>query len=230
MAIGASLVAGKPCGVLRRPRSGHAERRRRARRAATGRTRGAGDDRRDPHGRAAAGSGVLHELADQHADPRRSSPSMPSCSTIGDPAAQQVQAAIDAVVSGRPRPVSHRGAGRPLAAPADPVLADPSPATARRSTLTPSTVPPALLAAPQRPLIVVGGGAQDAGDAVGSPGRAAAGAGDDAPDGARRDPDRTPDVRAPRGRSRTVDDGRRRRRHRQSRWNGRSCTGEPTPT
>ena len=73
----------------------------------------------------------------------------------------------------------------------------------------------------ERPLIVVGGGAQDAGDAIAGAGRAAPGADHHAPHGSRRDPHRPPAVRPPRRRSRAVEVGRPRDRHRHAGWSGR---------
>ena len=107
------------------------------------------------------GWGVLHELPDQTAVLRQVTK---RAELLVDPAAAagQVQAAMDAVVSGRPRPVSIEVPADCWSSPAEPTLTDPVPA---RPAIDGDAVEraAALLARAVRPLIVIGGGAQDAG-------------------------------------------------------------------
>src|SRR5262245_20339699 len=72
------------------------------------------------------GWGVLHELPDQTAVLRQVTK---HAELLVDPAsaAEQLQAAIDAVVSGRPRPVSVEVPVDRWSAPAEPTLVDPTP-------------------------------------------------------------------------------------------------------
>jgi acetolactate synthase-1/2/3 large subunit len=110
------------------------------------------------------GFGVLHELVDQHAILSQ----LTKHATLlddGATATKQLQAALDAVVSGRPRPVS-------IEVPADRWRAD-APGTiatpvATRPTIDTAAVQRAAdaLRRAQQPLIVVGGGAQDAGESI----------------------------------------------------------------
>ncbi|MGH9133883.1 MAG: thiamine pyrophosphate-dependent enzyme [Ilumatobacteraceae bacterium] len=110
------------------------------------------------------GWGVLHELPDQTAILAQLTKQV---ELVVDPlrAGEQIQDAIDAVVSGRPRPVAIEVAANRWSAPAEPTLVDPA---VTRPPLDSGAVEraAALLAGAARPLIVVGGGAQDAGDAV----------------------------------------------------------------
>jgi acetolactate synthase-1/2/3 large subunit len=110
------------------------------------------------------GWGVLHELPDQTAILSQLTKRV---ELVVDPtlAGAQIQAAIDAIGSGRPRPVAIEVAADRWSAPAEPVLVDP---VASRPTVDASVIERAagLLAVAEHPLIVVGGGAQDCGDAV----------------------------------------------------------------
>ena len=107
------------------------------------------------------GWGVLHELPDQTAVLRQVTK---RAELVVDPAAAagQIQAAMDAVVSGRPRPVSIEVPADRWSSAAEPTLVDPVPV---RPTLDGDAVEraAALLARAERPLIVIGGGGQDAG-------------------------------------------------------------------
>ncbi|HEX6786404.1 MAG TPA: thiamine pyrophosphate-binding protein, partial [Acidimicrobiales bacterium] len=107
------------------------------------------------------GWGVLHELPDQTAVLRQVTK---RAELLVDPAAAagQVQAAMDAVTSGRPRPVSIEVPADRWSSAAESTLVDAVPA---RPTLDGDAVEraAALLARAERPLIVIGGGAQDAG-------------------------------------------------------------------
>ncbi len=111
------------------------------------------------------GFGVLHELVDQHAILSQLT-KQAELLDDGDAATGQVQSALDALVSGRPRPVS-------LEIPVD-RWRKPAPGSLR----APQASRPAVdqqqieraaeaLRRAERPLVVVGGGAQDAGEAIG---------------------------------------------------------------
>jgi acetolactate synthase-1/2/3 large subunit len=106
----------------------------------------------------------LHELPDQTAILTQLTKQV---ELVVDPtlAGAQVQRSIDAVVSGRPRPVAIEVTADRWSAPAEPVLVDP---VASRPAVDAAATEKAaaLLARAERPLIVVGGGAQDAGEAV----------------------------------------------------------------
>ena len=158
------------------------------------------------------GFGVLHELVDQHAILGQLT-KQAELLDDGDSATKQLQSALDALVSGRPRPVEHRSAGQPvahacsrLARAAGRDQAGDRPARDR---------PRRRRAAPRRTSVDrrrrwrPGRGRSDR-----RAGRAAAGAGDHPPHGTRRDPDRASAVRPPRDRARAVEDRRRRDRHR----------------
>ena len=110
------------------------------------------------------GWGVLHELPDQTAILTQLTKQV---ELVVDPtlAGAQVQRSIDAVVSGRPRPVAIEVTADRWSAPAEPVLVDP---VASRPAVDAATIEraAALLAGAARPLIIVGGGAQDAGESV----------------------------------------------------------------
>ena len=148
MANGASLVAGQPSAFCVVPGPGHAQRRCRAHqrllveRAACWRSWA-----RSPTTARGRGFGVLHEL---RRPARRSSRQLTKQAELlddGESATKQVQAALDALVSGRPRPVSievpadrwAHGCCRPW-----------STAVPTRPTIDPtrSTVPPARCGAP----------------------------------------------------------------------------------
>ena len=200
--------------VLRRARAGDAQRGRRADDGVLEQRRACSrSSARSSHARRVAG-GVCCTSSPTRPRSCRSSPS--SVELVVDPtlAGAQVQASIDAVVSGRPRPVAIEVAADRWSAPAEPVLVDPVASRPTRRRLAPSNAPRRSSLAPARPLIVVGGGAQDAGRCGRRPGDVAAGAGDDAPDGTRGDPDRPPAVRAAARRVRPVGRRRCRGRHR----------------
>ncbi len=107
------------------------------------------------------GWGVLHELPDQTAVLRQVTK---RAELLFDPAAAagQIQTAMDAVVSGRPRPVSIEVPADRWSSAAEPTLRDPVPT---RPAVDGDTIEraAALLARAERPLILIGGGAQDAG-------------------------------------------------------------------
>lgn len=110
------------------------------------------------------GFGVLHELVDQHAILGQLTKHA-ALLDDGATATAQLQVALDQLVSGRPRPVS-------IEVPANRWASD-APGTVARPTITVPTVDEAAveraaqaLRRAERPLIVVGGGAQDAGDSV----------------------------------------------------------------
>jgi acetolactate synthase-1/2/3 large subunit len=107
------------------------------------------------------GWGVLHELPDQSAVLRQVTK---QSELLVDPAdaGGQLQAAMDALVSGHPRPVAVEVPVDRWSAPAEPTLTDP---VASRPPVDGDAVERAatLLARAERPLIVIGGGAQDAG-------------------------------------------------------------------
>ena len=110
------------------------------------------------------GWGVLHELPDQTAVLRQLTK---HAELLVDPAsaAQQVQRSFDALVSGRPRPVGIEVPVDRWSAPAEATLTDP---VVTMPEIDDGAVEraAALLAGAERPLIVVGGGAQDAGTEV----------------------------------------------------------------
>jgi acetolactate synthase-1/2/3 large subunit len=111
------------------------------------------------------GFGVLHELVDQHAIIGQLTKRAELLDS-GESATKQVQAALDALVSGRPRPVSLEIPVNRWRAPAPGTLRPPSPG---KPPIDPRAVERAAdaLRRAERPLIVVGGGAQDAGDPIG---------------------------------------------------------------
>ena len=108
--------------------------------------------------------GVLHELPDQTAILRQLTK---HSELLVDPAsaAQQIQLSFDELVSGRPRPVSIEVPVDRWSAPAEATLTDP---VVTMPEIDDGAVQRAavLLAGAERPLIVVGGGAQDAGTDV----------------------------------------------------------------
>jgi acetolactate synthase-1/2/3 large subunit len=110
------------------------------------------------------GWGVLHELPDQTAILRQVTK---HAELLVEPAsaAQQVQRSLDALVSGRPRPVSIEVPVDRWSSPAEATLTDP---VVTMPEIDDGQVEraAALLVAAERPLIVVGGGAQDAGPEV----------------------------------------------------------------
>ncbi len=118
-----------------------------------------------PTGARGRGFGVLHELVDQHAILSQLTKHAELLDD-GDSAAKQLQAAVDALVSGRPRPVSIEvPANRWRSAAAGEIR----PPTPTRPAIDENQIERAAdaLRRAERPLIVVGGGAQDAGDQIG---------------------------------------------------------------
>jgi acetolactate synthase-1/2/3 large subunit len=110
------------------------------------------------------GWGVLHELPDQTAILRQVTK---HAELLVEPtaAAQQIQRSLDALVSGRPRPVSVEIPVDRWSAPAEATLTDPG-VTMPEIDDGQVERAAALLATAARPLIIVGGGAQDAGPEV----------------------------------------------------------------
>jgi acetolactate synthase I/II/III large subunit len=109
--------------------------------------------------------GVLHELPDQHAILGQLTKHA-ELLDHGPSATKQMQAALDALVSGRPRPVSLEIPVDRWRTPAPGALRPP---VATKPAIDVRAVERAAEALRQaeRPLIVVGGGAQDAGEAIG---------------------------------------------------------------
>lgn len=110
------------------------------------------------------GFGVLHELVDQHAILGQ----LTKHATLLDDAATataQLQVALDLVASGRPRPVSIEVPANRWATPAPGAITAPA---ATMPTVDGDAIERAAhaLRRAERPLIVVGGGAQDAGAEV----------------------------------------------------------------
>jgi acetolactate synthase I/II/III large subunit len=110
------------------------------------------------------GFGVLHELVDQHAILGQLTK---HAALIGDAstATQQLQVALDQVVSGRPRPVSIEVPANRWATPAPGSITTPIRSMPAIDDATIERAADALRRA-ERPLIVVGGGAQGAGEPV----------------------------------------------------------------
>jgi acetolactate synthase-1/2/3 large subunit len=110
------------------------------------------------------GFGVLHELVDQHAILGQLT-KQAELLEDGDSATKQLQSALDALVSGRPRPVSIEVPVNRWRTPAAGSL---KPPTATRPAVDQNAIDRAAgaLRSAERPLIVVGGGAQDAGEAI----------------------------------------------------------------
>jgi acetolactate synthase-1/2/3 large subunit len=117
-----------------------------------------------PTGTRGRGFGVLHELDDQHAILSQLTKHAELLDD-GESAAKQLQAAIDALVSGRPRPVSVEVPVDRWRAPAPGEIRPPTPTRPMIDGNQIERAADALRRA-ERPLIVVGGGAQDAGDQV----------------------------------------------------------------
>lgn len=110
------------------------------------------------------GFGVLHELVDQHAILGQ----LTKHATLLDDASTavaQLQVALDQVVSGRPRPVSIEVPANRWASPAPGAITAPTPSVPTIDEHAVERAADALRRA-ERPLIVVGGGAQDAGASV----------------------------------------------------------------
>jgi acetolactate synthase-1/2/3 large subunit len=108
--------------------------------------------------------GVLHELVDQHAILSQLTKHAELLDD-GDSATKQLQSALDALVSGRPRPVGLEVPVNRWRTLAPGSLKAPAPATPPIDQTGIDRAAGALRGA-ERPLIVVGGGAQDAGAAI----------------------------------------------------------------
>jgi len=108
--------------------------------------------------------GVLHELADQHAILTQLTKHAELLDD-GETATKQVQATLEALVSGRPRPVSLEVPVDRWRARAPGSLRPPTPT---RPTIDADVIDRAAsaLRRAERPLIVIGGGAQDAGEEI----------------------------------------------------------------
>jgi acetolactate synthase I/II/III large subunit len=111
------------------------------------------------------GFGVLHELPDQHAILGQLTKHAELLDD-GQAATKQVQAVLDSLVSGRPRPVGLEIPVDRWRAPAPGALRPPVPV---KPAIDPRAIERAAeaLRRAERPLIVVGGGAQDASEAIG---------------------------------------------------------------
>jgi acetolactate synthase-1/2/3 large subunit len=164
MANGASLVAGKPAAFCVVPGPGLLN-------AGAALTSGywsnarvlavVGEIATAARGR---GFGVLHELVDQHAILAQLTKHAELLDD-GPSATKQVQAALDALVSGRPRPVSLEIPVDRWRTPAPGALHAPVSSKPALDLRAIERAAEALQRA-ERPLILVGGGAQDAGEAV----------------------------------------------------------------
>lgn len=110
------------------------------------------------------GFGVLHELVDQHAILGQLTK---HATLLDDPATAtaQLQVALDQLVSGRPRPVSIEVPANRWASAAPGAITAPAASTPDIDDAAVERAADALRRA-ERPLIVVGGGAQDAGASV----------------------------------------------------------------
>lgn len=108
------------------------------------------------------GFGVLHELPDQHAILRQLTK---HSVLLDDPATAtaELQAALDALVGGRPRPVSVEVPVNRWRSEADGELVAPRPRPSADPDVDRAV---AAISRAERPLIVVGGGAQDAAESV----------------------------------------------------------------
>jgi acetolactate synthase-1/2/3 large subunit len=114
------------------------------------------------------GFGVLHELPDQHAILGQLTKHAELLDN-GESATRRVQAALDALVSGRPRPVSLEIPVNRWRAPAPGRVRPPAPSKPAIDRSAVDRAADALRRA-ERPLIVVGGGTQAAGEpTAGSP-------------------------------------------------------------
>jgi acetolactate synthase-1/2/3 large subunit len=165
MANGASLVAGKPAAFCVVPGPGMLN-------AGAALTSGYWSNARVlavvgeiATGARGRGFGVLHELIDQHAILGQLTKHA-ELLDHGESATKQLQAALDSLVSGRPRPVSLEVPVDRWRAPAPGRLRAPAPS---KPGIDPRAIERAAdaLRRAERPLIVVGGGAQDAGEAIG---------------------------------------------------------------
>jgi acetolactate synthase-1/2/3 large subunit len=110
------------------------------------------------------GFGVLHELVDQHAILEQLTKHAELLDD-GEAATKRVQGVIDSLVSGRPRPVSLEIPVDRWRTPAPGTLRRPTPSTPEIDSDAVDRAAGALRRA-ERPLIVVGGGAQDAGGSI----------------------------------------------------------------
>ncbi len=111
------------------------------------------------------GFGVLHELPDQHALLGQLTKHAELLDD-SESATKRIQAALDSLVSGRPRPVSLEIPVDRWRVPAPGALHPPVP---EKPAVDPRAIERAAdaLRRAERPMIVVGGGAQDAGEAIG---------------------------------------------------------------
>jgi acetolactate synthase I/II/III large subunit len=164
MANGASLVAGKPAAFCVVPGPGMLN-------AGGALTSGYWSNARVlaivgeiPTFARGRGFGVLHELVDQHAILGQLT-KQAELLDDGDSATKQLQSALDALVSGRPRPVSIEVPANRWRSTAPGLL---KPPVASRPVVDQNAIDRAAdaLRRSQRPLIVVGGGAQDAGPQI----------------------------------------------------------------
>ena len=229
MANGASLVAGKPAAFCVVPGPGMLNAGGRAHERLLVERPRARDRRRDRHGgpRARLRRAARAPRPARHPRPAHQARRAARRRRVRDQAdpGGARRARVGPPATGQPR-----GARRPVAR-----------AGARARSTRPSPEQPAIdqraieraadaLRRAERPLIVVGGGAQDAGEAIGRLAELLQAPVTDPPHGPRRDPDHAPDVRPSRRRPRAVEDRRRGRRHRHRGSSGRSCTGAPTTT
>jgi acetolactate synthase-1/2/3 large subunit len=164
MANGASLVAGKPAAFCVVPGPGMLN-------AGAALTSGYWSNARTlaivgeiptfARGRA---FGVLHELVDQHAILGQLT-KQAELLDDGDSASKQLQSALDALVSGRPRPVGIEVPANRWRTAAPGAL---KPPTATKPAVDQNAIDRVadVLRRAERPLIVVGGGAQDAGESI----------------------------------------------------------------
>jgi acetolactate synthase-1/2/3 large subunit len=164
MANGASLVAGKPAAFCVVPGPGMLN-------AGAALTSGYWSNARTlaivgeiptfARGRA---FGVLHELVDQHAILGQLT-KQAELLDDGDSASKQLQSALDALVSGRPRPVGIEVPANRWRTAAPGSL---KPPTATKPAVDQNAIDRVadVLRRAERPLIVVGGGAQDAGESI----------------------------------------------------------------
>jgi acetolactate synthase I/II/III large subunit len=164
MANGASLVAGKPAAFCVVPGPGMLN-------AGGALTSGYWSNARVlaivgeiPTFARGRGFGVLHELVDQHAILGQLT-KQAELLDDGDSATKQLQSALDALVSGRPRPVSIEVPANRWRSTAPGLLKPPAASTPAIDQNAIDRAADALRRS-QRPLIVVGGGAQDAGPQI----------------------------------------------------------------
>lgn len=164
MAMGAAQVTGRPAAFSVVPGPGMLNAAAALSSAAWSNARVLGIIGEIPTSARGRGFGVLHELADQHAILRQLTK---HAALLDDEATavDDLRAALDAIVSGRPQPVS-------IEVPVDrwrsPAPGSIEPPTPTRPTLDADALDLAAgaISGSRRPLIVVGGGAQDASASV----------------------------------------------------------------